>query len=226
VNVTLLFSDGHYLRTADAYIRALERRRDAGLDLAVPSVASMFISRWDSAANPLRPPALHGLLGLAMAQKAYSSHLQLLSDKRWQALAEAGTRPQRLLWASTSTKNPDLPDTYYLGRLASPSTIDTVPEKTLLAFADHGTLDDRLDPDYAAAEQSISATLRDEGFGGPTIIISGNQSSRLAVPCLRDTLTPRGDGGVMPPCRKLVWPTASRAAQTRSSASPSLAMPG
>jgi transaldolase len=157
VNVTLLFSDSHYLRTADAYIRALQRRRDAGLDLAVPSVASLFISRWDSAADPLLPPALHGLLGLAMAQKAYSSHLQLLSDKRWQALAEAGARPQRLLWASTSTKNPDLPDTYYLGRLAAPSTIDTVPEKTLLAFADHGTLDDRLDPDYAAAERSISA---------------------------------------------------------------------
>jgi transaldolase len=123
----------------------------------VPSVASMFISRWDSAADPLLPSALHGLLGLAMAQKTYSSHLQLLSDKRWQALAEAGTRPQRPLWASTSTKNPDLPDNYYLGRLAAPSTIDTVPEKTLLAFADHGTLDDRLDPDYAAAEQSISA---------------------------------------------------------------------
>ena len=155
--MTLLFSDSHYLRTADAYIRALQRRRDAGLDLAVPSVASMFISRWDSAADPLLSPALQGLLGLAMAQKAYSSHLQLLSDKRWQALAEAGARPQRLLWASTSTKNPDLPDTYYLGRLAVPSTIDTVPEKTLLAFADHGTLDDRLDPDYAAAERSISA---------------------------------------------------------------------
>jgi transaldolase len=157
VNVTLLFSDSHYLRTADAYIRALQRRRDAGLDPAVPSVASMFISRWDSAADPLLPPALHGVLGLAMAQKAYSSHLQLLSDKRWQGLAEAGARPQRLLWASTSTKNPDLPDTYYLGRLAAPGTIDTVPEKTLLAFADHGTLNDRLDPDYAAAERSISA---------------------------------------------------------------------
>jgi len=98
----------------------------------VPSVASMFISRWDSAADPLLPSALHGLLGLAMAQKTYSSHLQLLSDKRWQALAEAGTRPQRPLWASTSTKNPDLPDNYYLGRLAAPSTIDTVPERRCL----------------------------------------------------------------------------------------------
>ena len=129
VNVTLLFSDSHYVRTADAYMRALERRRGAGLDVAVPSVASLFISRWDSTADPLLPPALHGGLGLAMAQKTYSSHLQLLSDKRWQALAKAGARPQRVLWASTSTKDPDLPDTYYLGRLASPGTIDTVPER-------------------------------------------------------------------------------------------------
>jgi transaldolase len=157
VNVTLLFSDAHYLRTADAYMRALERRRDAGLDLAVPSVASVFISRWDSAADPLLPPALHSGLGLAMAQKTYSSHLQLLSDKRWQALAEAGARPQRVLWASTSTKDPDLPDTYYLGRLAAPGTIDTIPEKTLLAFADHGRLDQHLEPDYAAAERTIAA---------------------------------------------------------------------
>ena len=92
-----------------------------------------------------------------MAQKTYSSYLQLLSDKRWQALAEAGARPQRVLWASTSTKDPDLPDTYYLGRLAAPDTIDTVPEKTLLAFADHGSLDQRLEPDYAAAERTIAA---------------------------------------------------------------------
>jgi transaldolase len=146
VNVTLLFSDTHYLRTADTYLRALERRRGADLDLAVPSVASVFISRWDSAADPLLPAALHGSLGLAMAQKTYAFHVQLLSDQRWQALAEAGARPQRVLWASTSAKNPDLPDTYYLGRLAAPDTIDTVPEKTLLAFADHGSLDDRLEP--------------------------------------------------------------------------------
>jgi transaldolase len=157
VNVTLLFSDSHYLRTADAYLRALERRRLDGLDLAVPSVASVFISRWDAAADPLLPSALHGGLGLAMAQKTYASHVQLLSDERWQSLAEAGARPQRVLWASTSTRNPDLPDTYYLGRLAAPNTIDTVPEKTLLAFADHGNPDERLEPDYAAAERVISA---------------------------------------------------------------------
>ena len=156
INVTLLFSDAHYLRTADAYIRALERRRAAGQDLAVPSVASIFVSRWDAAADPILAPSLHGRLGLAVAQKVYSSYLSLLASDRWQTLAGAGARPQRVLWASTSTKDPDFPDTYYFGRLAAPDTIDTVPEKTLLAFADHGNLDDRLQPDYAAAERTIT----------------------------------------------------------------------
>ncbi len=157
VTVTLLFSDNHYLGAADAYIRPLERRRRDGLNLFVPSVASIFISRWDAAVDPLLPPDLHGRLGLAVAQKTYASHLGLLSDKRWQSLAEGGARPQRLLWASTSTKDPNFPDSYYLGRLAAPDTIDTVPEKTLLAFADHGSLDDRLHADYAGAERTISA---------------------------------------------------------------------
>ena len=136
VNVTLLFSDSHYLRTADAYIRALQRRRDAGLDLAVPSVASMFISRWDSAADPLLPPALHGVLGLAMAQKAYSSHLQLLSDKRWQALAEAARvrngccghppRPRTRIFPTPTTWAawpPPAPSTPSRKRRCSPSPI-------------------------------------------------------------------------------------------------------
>ncbi len=156
VNVTLLFSNAHYLRTADAYIRALERRREDGLDLAVPSVASIFVSRWDTAADPLLPPALHGRLGLAVANKVYSSYRALLAGERWQKLAAEGARPQRILWASTSTKDPSFPDTYYLGCLAAPDTIDTVPEKTLLAFADHGNLDERLEPDLAGAEATIA----------------------------------------------------------------------
>jgi transaldolase len=156
INVTLLFSDAHYLRTADAYLRALERRREAGQDLAIPSVASIFVSRWDSAADPLLPPDLHGRLGLAVAEKTYFSYRSLLASDRWKALADAGAQPQRVLWASTSTKDPALPDTYYLGRLASPDTIDTVPEKTLLAFADHGNLDDRLQPDLGGAERTIA----------------------------------------------------------------------
>jgi transaldolase len=156
INITLLFSDSHYLRTAEAYLQALERRRDAGLALEVPSVASVFVSRWDTAADPLLPRALHGRLGLAMTQKVYASYRSLLSDDRWTALARAGAEPQRVLWASTSTKDPALPDTYYLGKLAAPDTIDTVPEKTLLAFADHGQLDERLAPDYAQAERTIA----------------------------------------------------------------------
>ena len=156
INVTLLFSDTHYLRTADAYLRALERRAAEGLALDVPSVASVFVSRWDKAADPLLPRSLHGRLGLAVTQKVYASHCSLLESDRWKALAEAGARPQRLLWASTSAKDPAFPDTYYLGKLAAPGTINTVPEKTLLAFADHGGPAELMRPDYAAAERCLA----------------------------------------------------------------------
>jgi transaldolase len=156
INITLLFSDTHYLRTAEAYLRALERRRAAGDDLRVPSVASIFVSRWDSAADPLLPANLHGCLGLAVTQKVYASYRSLLGSDRWKSLAQAGASAQRVLWASTSTKDPTFPDTYYLGRLAAPDTIDTVPEKTLLAFADHGEAGGRLAPDYARAEKTVA----------------------------------------------------------------------
>jgi len=156
VNVTLLFSPTHYLQTADAYQRALERRAAASLPLDVPSVASVFVSRWDAAADPLLPAGLHGRLGLAVTEKIYAAYRVLLDGPRWQALAAAGARPQRLLWASTSTKNPAFPDTYYLGRLAAPTTIDTVPEATLLAFADHGGPVELLQPDTVAAERCIA----------------------------------------------------------------------
>jgi transaldolase len=151
INITLLFSDAHYLRTADTYIRALERRARSDDPLDVPSVASVFVSRWDKAADPLLPKARHGRLGLAVTQQAYASYRSLLAEERWAKLAAAGARPQRLLWASTSTKDPAFPDTYYLGKLAAPDTIDTVPEKTLLAFADHGAPVELMDPDYAEA---------------------------------------------------------------------------
>lgn len=157
INVTLLFSESHYLQTADAYMRALERRLAAGKPLDVPSVASVFISRWDSAADPMLPVELHGRLGLAVAQKVYSAYRQVLTSERWQTLVAAGAKAQRLLWASTSVKDPAFPDTYYLGRLASPETINTVPEKTLLAFADHGSLEELLEPDQAAAERIVAA---------------------------------------------------------------------
>jgi transaldolase len=151
INVTLLFSDAHYLRTADSYIRALERRAASSQPLDVPSVASVFVSRWDKAADAMLPKSLHGRLGLAVTEEVYSSYRSLLSEERWAKLAGAGARPQRVLWASTSTKDPDFPDTYYLGKLAAPDTIDTVPEKTLLAFADHGGPVELMQPDYAAA---------------------------------------------------------------------------
>jgi transaldolase len=156
INITLLFSTSHYLQTAEAYLRGLERRAAAGLSLAVPSVASLFVSRWDKAADPLLPADLHGKLGLAVTQKVYASYRALLADQRWTKLAAAGARPQRVLWASTSTKDPDFPDTYYLGKLAAPDTINTVPEQTLLAFADHGELTEMMSPDYAAAERCIA----------------------------------------------------------------------
>lgn len=156
INVTLLFSDSHYLQTADAYLRALERRAAAGLPVDVPSVASVFVSRWDKAADPLLPRPLHGTLGLAVTQKVYASYRSLLEEERWKALAEAGARPQRVLWASTSTKDPAFPDTYYLGKLAASATIDTVPEKTLLAFAHHGGPVELMQPNYGAAEKLIA----------------------------------------------------------------------
>ena len=156
INVTLLFSDAHYLQTAEAYLRALERRVSAGQPLDVPSVASLFVSRWDKAADPMLPANLHGQLGLAVTQTVYASHRALLSNERWTKLAAAGARPQRVLWASTSTKDPHFPDTYYLGKLAAPDTINTVPEQTLLAFADHGEVNKMMRPDYATAQRCIA----------------------------------------------------------------------
>ena len=156
INVTLLFSDAHYLQTAEAYLRALERRAAAGQPLDVPSVASLFVSRWDKAADPLLPASLHGRLGLAVTQAVYASYRSLLTNERWTKLAAKGARPQRVLWASTSTKDPDFPDTYYLGKLAAPDTINTMPEQTLLAFADHGEVGEMMRPDYAAAQSCIA----------------------------------------------------------------------
>ena len=156
VNVTLLFSDAQYLQSAEAYLRALERRLAAGQDLNVTSVASVFVSRWDKAADPLLPAHLHATLGLAMAKKAYASYRNLLAGQRWAALAAAGARPQRLLWASTSAKDPGLRDDHYVANLAAPDTVDTMPEKTLLAVADHGSFDALLEADYAGAEAQVA----------------------------------------------------------------------
>lgn len=157
VNITLLFSDAHYFGAAEAYLRGLERRREAEQPLRVGSVASVFVSRWDVAADAELPEDLHGTTALAMMQRIFANYQDLLNTDRWKTLAAAGAQPQKVLWASTGTKNPALSDTYYLGRLAAPGTVDTIPEATLLAFADHGTVCDLLDPDTAGADAVLSA---------------------------------------------------------------------
>jgi transaldolase len=139
INVTLLFSPEHYLGAAYAYLKGLERRVAAGLKPDVPSVASLFVSRWDVATAQL-PDDLRDRLGIAVGMRAYRAYRQLLASARWHQIAAKGARPQRLLFASTGTKSKTLPDTYYVRALAAPQTIDTMPEATLLAFADHGEL--------------------------------------------------------------------------------------
>jgi transaldolase len=152
VNVTLLFSLSQCQAVSDSYLRALERRAAAGRDLRVASVASYFISRIDSKANDRLPDPLHNRLGVASAQLAYAAYRRLLESDRWRRLAAGGARPQRLLWASTSTKDPVLPETFYVRALAAPGTVNTMPESTLLAFARSGVVDGVLPVDGGDAE--------------------------------------------------------------------------
>jgi transaldolase len=140
VNVTLLFSREQYLAAADAFMRGIERRIAAQLKPDVASVASVFISRWDGAVAGKVPPALNNQLGIAMANRTYKAYRELLGSPRWQRAFNAGARPQRLLWASTGTKDPKASDVLYVKALAAPFTVNTMPEATLLALADHGEL--------------------------------------------------------------------------------------
>ncbi|MEK6273032.1 MAG: transaldolase [Actinomycetota bacterium] len=156
INVTLLFSTEQYLGAADAYMRGLERRIEAGLDPAVPSVASIFVSRWDVAVADQAPQELRNRLGIAVANRAYRAYRELLDSKRWQRLANEGARPQRLLWASTGTKDPDAPEVLYVEALAAPFTVNTMPDKTLLAFAEHGEVGEPLPVDGGDAEQVLA----------------------------------------------------------------------
>ena len=161
INVTLLFSGEHYIAAAEAYLRGIERRVKAGLDPKVESVASVFVSRWDVAVKEDVQPQLHNRLGVAIAMRTYKAHCELLASERWQRLAAAGARPQRLLWASTGTKDPAAPDTLYVEALAAAQTIDTIPEKTLLAFADHGKLGATLPADGGYAEAVLDEFKRE-----------------------------------------------------------------
>lgn len=156
VNVTLLFSQDHYLAAAEAYMRGIERRIAAGLDARVACVTSLFISRWDVAIKDKVPEALRNRLGIAIAMHTYKAYRDLLVSTRWQKLAEAGARPQRLLWASTGTKDPEASDTLYIEALAAPNTINTVPEKTLHAFVDQGKVRDELPADGGNAETVLT----------------------------------------------------------------------
>jgi transaldolase len=155
VNVTLLFSAGQYAEAANAYWRGIERRLDAGLDPGIASVASLFVSRWDRAVHHRVPADLRGRLGIAVARLAYRDWLELHSSDRWRRLAEAGARPQRLLWASTGTKDPAASDVLYVESLIAPGTINTMPEGTLLAFADHGRVGAPLPADGGDAERVL-----------------------------------------------------------------------
>jgi len=155
INVTLLFDDRQYLAAADAYMKGIERRVEAGLDPVVQSVASIFMSRWDVAVAEEVPAELKNKLGIAIGGRAYHAYRELLDSDRWMRLANEGARAQRLLWASTGTKDPEASDTLYIEAFASPFTVNTMPDKTLEAFGDHGQVGDLMDPSGTAAEQSL-----------------------------------------------------------------------
>ena len=156
INVTLLFSREQYVAAAEAYLRGVERRIAAGLDPRVASVASLFVSRWDKAVSDQVPVELRNRLGIAIGARTYRAYRQLLASPRWRKLATAGARPQRLLWASTGTKYPKAPDTLYIEALAAPDTIDTIPEKTLRAFAEHGEIKGMMAEDGGDAETVLA----------------------------------------------------------------------
>jgi transaldolase len=158
--VTLLFSREHYVAAADAYMRGIERRIAAGLNPNVRSVASVFISRWDRTVAGKIPSELHAQLGIAIAKRTYHAYRNLLASDRMQRLANQGARAQRLLWASTGTKDPHDPDILYISALASPHTVNTMPEGTLTAFADHGQLGPVLSPDGGDAEEVLARFAR------------------------------------------------------------------
>jgi transaldolase len=157
INVTLLFSREQYLAAAEAWLRGVERRIDAGLDPDVRSVASVFLSRWDVAVADQVPAELKNTLGLAIARRTYAAARALHATPRWQRALNAGARPQRVLWASTGTKDPKASDVLYLDNLIAPYTVNTVPEKTLHAFADHGKVPGVMVADGGDAEAVITA---------------------------------------------------------------------
>jgi transaldolase len=176
INVTLLFSAAQYLAAAEAFMRGIERRVAAGLPPEIESVASVFISRWDAAVKDRVPAALRNQLGIAIAKRTYKAYRTLLDSPRWQRVFNEGARPQRLLWASTGTKDPGASDVLYIRSLAAPFTVNTMPEGTLKALADHGAIGEMLPADGGDSEEvlarfagagidvdALAAQLQDEG---------------------------------------------------------------
>jgi transaldolase len=157
VNVTLLFSVDQFVAAQTAYLEGLELRRRAGEDEVVPSVASVFVSRWDTAANKVLPPELHQEAAVTIACEIYAAYQEVLASERFESLASHGARAQRLLWASTSTKDPAYSDVFYLSALAAPNTITTVPESTLEAFFEHGVVESVLKRPLAETEAARAA---------------------------------------------------------------------
>jgi transaldolase len=157
INVTLLFSRDHYIGAAEAYMRGLERRVEAGLSADVRSVASLFVSRWDKATMEKVPADLRDKLGPAVGMQTYKAYRDVLDSDRWQRLENLGARPQRLLFASTGTKDPKASDVLYIGALAAPNTVDTMPEETLLAFSEHGGAGQPMSRDGGNCEQVLAA---------------------------------------------------------------------
>jgi transaldolase len=160
VNVTLLFSSDQYVAAAEAYLRGIERRIAAGLNPQVWSVASLFISRWDVAVADKVPEALKNRLGIAIAGRAYRAYIELLTKPRWQRAYNAGARPQRLLWASTGTKDPKASDVLYIKALAAPFTVNTIPEQTLKALADHGEIGPVMAADGGDSEEVLAQFVK------------------------------------------------------------------
>ena len=157
VNVTLLFSREQYVAAAEAYLRGIERRIDAGLNPSVASVASVFVSRWDAAVSGKVPDSLRNQLGIAIGKRTYKAYQELISSARWQRAFNSGARPQRLLWASTGTKDPKASDILYINALAAPFTVNTMPEATLKALADHGEVGAILPADGGDCEEVLAA---------------------------------------------------------------------
>lgn len=157
INVTLLFSAEQYQLSAEAYLRGIERRVEAGLNPVVHSVGSVFVSRWDKAVADTVPHELRDRMGIAVAKQAYRAYRALLDSARWGRLANQGARAQRLLWASTSTKNPEAPELLYVNALTAPLTINTMPESTLIAFADHGEVGGMMPADGGDADETLAA---------------------------------------------------------------------